>query len=520
MRYEFDGFRLDTGQYRLELDGSEVHVEPLIFDLLVLFAANPGVVIDRDRMIAEVWKGRIVSDATIASAVKAARRALGDSGATQRYFQTVRGRGFRFAATVRHDAAPSVPAAPEDSPPSEQLPPPAAGPPAVAVLPFDRLGDAEAFSGLEEAVPHEIIVELSRLNWLFVIARGSSFTFRAGKSAVGDVGDALGVGYCVTGAIEVFGPRLTISVELADTRSSGVIWSDRFAGNLEDVHHIRAEIASGIAARLEHEIQRNEALLAQGRPTENLDAWQAFHLGLRHVHSYNRQGTAAAQALFQRAVQLDPTFARAHAGLSYAHFQNAFMRYLPDREAEIAASRASAETGLEFDPLDAFCNFTMGRSFWLTRELDSALPWLERAVSVSPSFAQGIYSRSLIDTLAGRATAGAEGTDLAMKLSPLDPLLHAMRGARALALMTAGDDVEAAKWGTAAARTPRAHAIIDLLAAAANELGGDAEMARHWAASAHRRNPGPTRGTFFDALPVQHGETRERIDRALARLGF
>lgn len=98
MRYEFDGFRLDTGQYRLELDGSEVHVEPLIFDLLVLFAANPGVVIDRDRMIAEVWKGRIVSDATIASAVKAARRALGDSGATQRYFQTVRGRGFRFAA--------------------------------------------------------------------------------------------------------------------------------------------------------------------------------------------------------------------------------------------------------------------------------------------------------------------------------------------------------------------------------------------------------------------------------------
>jgi tetratricopeptide (TPR) repeat protein len=328
------------------------------------------------------------------------------------------------------------------------------------------------------------------------------------------------VRYCLTGSLELFGRQLAVNVELADTGSGGIIWGERVSGTIDDVHRMRAEIVDGIAAKLEDQIQRNEAAIAEGRSPENLDAWQAFHLGLRHIHHYDKAGTAAAQALFERAVELEPGFARAHAGLSFAHFQNAFMRYVPDREAEIAAARRTAERGLHLDALDPFCNFNMGRSFWIEKDLETARPWLERAVTVSPSYAQGIYSRSMIDALAGRSDDSAGGIDLAMRLSPLDPLLHAMRGTRALALLTAGDDAGAATWGKAAARTARAHVIIDLIASAANALAGDEAMARHWADSARRRSPAVTRAQFFDALPVEHGPSRERIDAALKRLGF
>ena len=98
--YIFGAFRLDTDRYELSEDGEAVHVEPLVFDLLALFVANAGAVIDRDRMIETVWGGRIVSEATLSTAVKSARRALGDSGEAQTFIETVRGRGFRFRAPV------------------------------------------------------------------------------------------------------------------------------------------------------------------------------------------------------------------------------------------------------------------------------------------------------------------------------------------------------------------------------------------------------------------------------------
>jgi DNA-binding winged helix-turn-helix (wHTH) protein len=519
VRYAFDAFLMDTRQYELRRAGEAVHVEPLVFDLLRLFVENPGAVIDRDRMIAEVWDGRSVSDATLSTAIKSARRALGDSGEAQTFIQTVRGRGFRFAGPV------------SATQPAEAREPGAAanreadavrlgGRPSIAVLPFTRLGATEPYGGLEDAIPHEIILALSRLHWLFVIARGSAFQFRGAGVDVGGVGRALRVRYCLTGTLEIFGKTLAAAVELADTTTGGVIWGNRFAGALDDVHAVRAEIVGGIIAALEVQIPLNEAMLAQERAPENLDAWQAFHLGLKQMHRYTRDGNAAAEGLFRRAIALEPGFARAHAGLSFTHFQNAFMRYLPDREAEIAAAQRAAETGLELDPLDPFSNFSMGRSFWLQKDLDSALPWLERATSISPNYAQGIYSRAMVDTMSGRSLLGLRNVDLAMQLSPLDPLLYAMRAAKALARITDGDFPGAAQWGDAAARTPRAHVIIEMIAMVAHALAGDDAVARRWAASVRRRMPDASQAYFFDALPMQHPQTRRRIEQALVRLGF
>jgi tetratricopeptide (TPR) repeat protein len=238
------------------------------------------------------------------------------------------------------------------------------------------------------------------------------------------------------------------------------------------------------------------------------------------MHLYTREGNIAADALFRRAVELEPGFARAHAGLSFVHFQNAFQRHLPDREGEIERARARAERGLELDPLDPFVNLNLGRSFWLRQDLDAAVPWLERAIELSPNYAQGLYSRSLIDSLAGRSELALAGADRAIGLSPLDPLLYAMRATRALARITDGDYAEAARWGEVAARTPRAHVLIAMIAMVSHGLAGDAAAARRWAAAVRGNRPDASRTQFFEALPVQDRETRRRLIRGLEASGF
>jgi TolB-like protein len=518
--YCFGPFRLDTGQFELRRGGEAVHVEPLVFDLLALFAANPGAVIDRDRLLAEIWEGRFVSDATLSTAVKSARRALGDSGEAQSYIETVRGRGFRFRAEVAIERLPEARAAAPDDAPGPAGSEPLRGAPSIAVLPFERVGDRDPFAGLEDAVPHEVIFALARLRWLFVIARGSSFRFRGPDVDIAAVGRALGVRYALTGTLEVFGRSLAVAVELAETATGRVLWGERFRGSLDDVHAVRGEIVGGITTALETRIQVNEAILAQGSDPENLDAWQAFHLGLRHMHLYTREGNAAADGLFRRAVALEPGFGRAHAGLSFVHFQNAFLRYVPDRNAEIVAARARAEKGLELDPLDPFVNLNMGRSFWLRQELENALPWLERATAISPNYAQGVYSRAIMDTFLGRTASGLHNADLAMELSPLDPLLYAMRATKALGRVTEGDFAEAARWGETAAHTPGAHVIIAMIAMATHALAGDEAMARQWAERVRAIKPDANRRWFFESLPIQHAESRALFETALDRCGF
>jgi uncharacterized membrane-anchored protein len=217
---------------------------------------------------------------------------------------------------------------------------------------------------------------------------------------------------------------------------------------------------------------------------------------------------------------MEPGFARAYAGLSFTHFQNAFMRYVPDREAEVGAARRSSEKGLELDPLDPFVNLTMGRSLWLQKDLGSALPWLERATLISPSYAQGLYSRAMIDTMSGRSAEALAHAGRALQLSPLDPMLYAMRAAKALAHLAGGEYAAAAEWAESGARTPGAHAIIRMIAAVSHSLAGNAEEARRWAAAARDRQPDADRHFFFDGLPVQDPRTRRRIVLALSTLGF
>ena len=517
MIYRFGTFELDTDKMELRSGGGTCSIEPQVFALLTLLVDNRERLVSKDEIIEKVWDGRFTSDAAVASRIKSARQVLGDDGKAQRYIRTIHRQGFRFVAEAKVARADT--AGPQVSKPATPVPDPSSRP-TIAVLPFRPVGDLGMYATVADALPHDLITELSRVRWLFVTARGSSFRLRGADADIGEIGRLLDVRYCLSGTIEIDGTGLAVTVELIDTRDTGVVWAERFAGPIDEVHQIRENIRSRILAALEIQIPLHEATLARLRLTESLDAWSAYHLGLQHIYRFNGCDNSSAAALFQHAIDKDRHFARAHAGLSFVHFQKAFMRQSDDLAGEIDLARRFALRGLELDPIDPFVNFAMGRTYWLEGDLESSLAWLERATSISPNYAQGIYARAWTESLAGRGLEGRRHVDLAMRLSPLDPLYYAMLATRAFTHMVLGEDAEAADWAERAARSPGAHVLIALIAAAAHALAGHDGRAETWAANVRSRKPGLTRADFFRAFPMMSEQTMARVSNALAQLGF
>jgi tetratricopeptide (TPR) repeat protein len=263
----------------------------------------------------------------------------------------------------------------------------------------------------------------------------------------------------------------------------------------------------------------NEARRALNSP-RNLDAWSAYHLGLHHMYRFTRDGAGLAATYFTQALELEPSFARAHAGLSFTHHEGAFLRFAPDTAEAAMLARRCAERGLELDPLDPFCNLVMGRALWLSGDLEAGLPWLDRAVEINPNYAQGQYSCAWTRAILGQSAAGRDQVDAALQLSPLDPLLYGMLAVRAFSHMALAETDQAALWGERAARAPRAHPLIELIAAVGHGLNGDDARALAWAKSALARQPSLKASDFLAAFPFRDRDMRRQVFSTLERLGL
>ena len=515
MIYRFANFELDTGRYELRVSSVRVPVEPQVFALLQLLVVNGGRTVTKQEIRASVWGGRIVSESALSSRIKSVRQAVGDDGHAQSVIRTVHGIGFCFMAdvtTLRCVSLPDPAGAPEAVPIPHSRP-------SIAILPFRHVGASAQTLLIAEALPSDLIAALSRLHWLLVIARNSSFRFSTPDTTPDEVRKALNVQYCLAGVVEISGSMLSISVELSDTSDLGIVWSERFRGTLDAVHEIREQIIGAVTSAVEVRIPINEAQRALLKSPDSLDAWAAYHLGLRHMYRFNKSDNAIATGLFTRAITMEPEFARAYAGLSFTHFQNAFLRYVDTQDSAHLAQRYAAEC-LERDPLDPFGHLTMGRARWLQDDLEGSLPWLQQANALNPNYAQARYSMGWAEALLGSADASQRNIAAALVLSPLDPLVYGMLGVKALSHLTLNDTAQAATWAERAARSPGAHPLIEMIAVAAHGLNDDEPRAKAWAASVRSRAGYLNKTDFMRAFPFRDAATRERVGGMLTRLGF
>jgi DNA-binding SARP family transcriptional activator/TolB-like protein len=359
----------------------------------------------------------------------------------------------------------------------------------IAVMPFVECRATEvAPSGPAAGLAHDVITRLAKLRSFFVIAQGTVFALSKRRIGPEEAGRMLNVDYVVSGSSQRQGNRLTVTVDLIETRSARIVWAEVFNQKVDDTFVVLDEIGNRIVASVANEIEtieRNRAIL---KPPSSLDAWEAHHRGLWHMYRFNKTDNDRAQHFFATAVRLDPTFARAYAGLSFTHFQNAFQGWAK-REPEIERAFEAAGQSLMVDDRDPAAHWAMGRALWLRDRQDQSLVELEQAIDLSPNFALGHYTLAFVHSQGGDPQAAIRFSDQSRHLSPFDPLLFGMLGARAMALVRLKRFDEAADWGIKAAARPNAHAHILAIAAYSLALAGRLDEARTHLAAIHRTIP-------------------------------
>jgi TolB-like protein/DNA-binding winged helix-turn-helix (wHTH) protein len=529
----FEDFALDTKRRELRRGPTLVPVEPQVLDILALLISNRDRVVSREELLAEVWHGRIVSESTLATRIHAARRVLGDSGEHQRLIHTVLRRGLRFVGSAREaqDVAPidyqvgsddfpsffgtdAANKSPDSSTAAESHLSLWRGRRAsIAVLPFQS--GTRMTGAFADGLSHDIISGLARLRTFLVIARGSTFALRDRLADPREIGRALGVDYTATGSVSRRGGHLRVSAELCSTADGRVIWTNTFEGELAHALAMISNITAEIIGLLDSEVTSAECNRAMLKPVNSLNAWELYHRGLWHMYRFTNYDNTYAHTYFKHAVKLDPTFSRAYAGLSFTHWQNAFLFKSDERQFEAQHALDTARLGMLADYRDPAAHWAMGRALWLLGEDTASIDELNVAVSLSPNFAIGHYTLGFVEAQTGDPEIAIAETDLARRLSPLDPMLYAMCAARAFALFRLERFEEAAEWGSRAAHRPNAHAHVHAEAALLLACAGRLEESRREAAVLHQLRPGYCVEDFFGAFHVDGDH--EPLYRAAAR---
>ncbi len=370
----------------------------------------------------------------------------------------------------------------------------------IAVMPFVDQSAAPGVRGsAADALAHDVTTRLAKLRSMFVIAQGSAFALHERRIGPEEAGRMLNVDYVLSGTVRLQGARFSVGVELVETRTARIVWSETLNHKFDDAFLVLEEIGNRIVASIAAEIEtieRNRAIL---RPPSSLDAWEAHHRGLWHMYRFTRDDNERARHFFETAVRLDPTFARAHAGLSFTHFQNAFLGW-GKRAPEIDRAFETAGQSLMVDDRDPAAHWAMGRALWLRGNNAQAIVELEHSIDLSPNFALAHYTLAFVQAQAGDPSAAITSSDYSRNLSPFDPLLFGMLGSRAIALARQGLYEESAAWAVKGASRPNAHAHIHAIAAFCLALAGSLDEARNYAAAIRRTHPQYGIAEFLDAF--------------------
>lgn len=526
MPYYFADFALDGERFELRRNGDTVRLQPRALRLLQALVSAQGRLLTKHNIFETVWNGRIVSDSALSSQIKALRKALGDTEKPFRIIGTVHGQGFQLLADVTTHAPAPVPvqvAAPPELPAEQQaedLADRIGERPSIAILPFNWLGEGDPRRALSEALPDEIITALSRLRLLHVISRGSSFQFPSSTTSLATIRQEFSVHYCLSGTIETDGEKLFVTAELADTRDESIVWAERFEGKTGAIHEMRADIVSAIISEVELRIPHNESQRARLKVPEQLTAWQAYHLGMSHIFMRDIRQQNAAARYFEHAIEIDPNFSRAHAGLSHVYWwlnvQNLFTNSADMRAKMID----TANRAIDCDPFDPAANLAMARSTSFETTQDESLLWLDRTIDICPNYAWGHSQIGAKRSLTGPFDTAIEHAMKALALSPRDPLRHSSYAALTTAHLRLGNMEEAAKWGRKVMELPHTDIVAMVSALCTNFMAGHRDVSARIAERILIVYPGITTEQFVDAHPMMQAESASVVKQVFAAHGI
>lgn len=361
--------------------------------------------------------------------------------------------------------------------------------PSVAVLPIRGIGTDVALPYLAEAISDDLVASLSRDRGLLVIADAGFATAGNFTPEWRQVADRVGAQYLVQGSVRHANGTLVVAVRLVEGRNGRLIWTERCVQRVDGSFAIDDQLARRIAAVLRAEVEAAEIANAQhGRP-EQLDARASYHMGLRDMYRFTRAGLVTAQVHFERAVELDPTFAASHARLSYVHIQHYWYGSFDSRQRALTEATAAASRAIELDSKDSLGHFSLGRVLALQRQFDLAMPQLEAAIGLNPSHAQAYFGLGQSLWYAGRPKEAIRLLDTAIDLSPHDPHRWSFLHDQSEAYFALGQLADAERSALAAASLPNATHWPWLTLAAVFAAANKREKAREAVSQLLQRRP-------------------------------
>ena len=416
--YRFNDYELDTSSYGLTRKGEPIEIEPKVFDLLRYLIEHHDRMITREALFEKLWPGQIVSDTSLSNQIKAARRAVGDNGKNQAAIRTVHGRGYQFNADVTVLSAGES----SDGPalPNHAKPVSIPDKPSIAVLPFKNLSGDQEQDYFSDGISEDIITELSRFSILYVVARHSSFAFKGEKVDIKEVAEKLDVQYIVEGSVRRVGNGARITAQLIDAETGNHIWGERYDRELDDIFAVQDEVTRAIVATIAAQLGKTVSENAARKATNNIKSYEYLLQANRQYYRFNPDDNIAAARLYQKAIERDPQFSRAYAGLANTYTTDYFLGWLRTKNA-LQNGLEYAQKALEFDSNDALARIVLawaliGKGSWEEAELE-----FDRVLTSKPGDADILAEAGNGLKAVGRLDVGIALLEEAIRLNPLFP---------------------------------------------------------------------------------------------------
>ena len=393
--------------------------------------------------------------------------------------------------------------------------------PSIAVLPFENMSGDPEQDYFADGMVDDIITALSRMRWLFVIARNSSFTYKGRAVDVKQVGRELGVRYVLEGSVRKAGDKVRITGQLIDTSTGGHLWADRFDGGLADIFDLQDQVTASVVGAIAPKLEQAEIERAKRKPTENLDAYDYYLRGLAGVHRWTREANDEALKMLYRAIELDPDFASAYGMAARCYASRKAAGWVTDRAKEISEAARLARRAAELGGDDAVALWTAGMALgYVVGDLDDGAAFTDRALALNPNLATAWLFSGWVKVWIGEPEVAIERLARAMRLSPQDPLFFQMQAATAAAHFFAGRYDEASTWAEAAVRDQRSFLLVLCTAAASNAFAGRTVEAGKAMARLRQLDPELRLSSLKDLLTLRRPEDIAKWEEGLRKAGL
>jgi TolB-like protein len=514
VQFLFGDCVLDPDRREFSRGSEGVAMGPQVFDLLTYLVRNREHVVSKDDLLAAVWGGRIVSESTLTSHINAVRKAIGDSGEEQHLIRTIARKGFRFVGDVREVPDAPVPVAAAAA--ALDLP----DKPSIAVLAFQNLSGDPEQEYFADGMVEDIITALSRIRWLFVIARNSSFTYKGRAVDVKQIGRELGVRYVLEGSVRKAANRVRITGQLIDALAGTHLWAERFEGSLDDIFELQDQVATSVVGAIAPQLERAEIERAKRKPTEHLGAYDYYLRGMADLHRGTREAIGEALLLFEKAIELDPEFASAYGTAAWCHFWRRVNGWMTDPK-EAADGERLARRAVELGRDDPVALARGGHALaHFTGDLDGGIAMHDRAVTLNPNLAAAWFLGGFLRVWHGEPVGAIERFGRAMRLSPRDPETYRMQAGMAAAHLFARRFDEASACAEEASRDLPDFLLVAAVAAASHTLAGRIEEGRKAMVHLRQLDPSLRISNLRDWLPIQRAEDLATFADGLRRAGL